>query len=116
MRSYFAVRALAGDVLIFGEASHRDDHDGVFVHRKVAGQIAGNVDGALHLGNGAFPDFGVAGGQIDQEVPGEEVGQVGREAHGQFLLKDLVNIDVEVFVGESGIRGNPVLPLQSEVL
>ena len=25
---------------------------------------------------------------------------MGREAHGQFLLKDLVNIDVEVFVGE----------------
>ena len=87
-------------MLIFGEAAHCDDHNGVFVYREVAGQIAGNVDGALHLGDGAFPDFGVAGGQIDQEVPGEEVGQVGREAHGQFLLKDLVNIDVEVFVGE----------------
>lgn len=25
---------------------------------------------------------------------------MGREAHGQFLLKDLVNIDIKVFVGE----------------
>ena len=89
-----------GDVLVLGEATHGHNHDRVLVHGEVAGQVTGDVDGALHLGDGAFPHLGVLRGEVHEEVAGEEVGQVGGEAHVQLGVEDIVDVDVQVLVGE----------------
>ena len=87
-----------GDVLILGEATHGHDHDRVLVYGEVAGQVTGDVDGALNLSDGAFPHLGVLGRKVHQEVTCEQVGQVGGEAHVQLGVKDVVDVNLEVLV------------------
>src|SRR5699024_464772 len=80
--------------------THGNNHDRVVIHGEVAGQIAGDVDGALNLCDGALPGFLVARGQVYQKVTGKEVGQVGGEGHVELTVKDLIDIDFKILVGE----------------
>ena len=89
-----------GDVLVLGEAAHGHNHNRVLIHGEVAGQVTGDVNGALHLGDGAFPHLGVLRGEVHEEVASEEVGQVGGEAHVQLGIEDIVDVDVQILVGE----------------
>ena len=87
-------------MLVLGEATHGHDHDRILIYGEVAGQITGDVNGALNLSDGALPHLGVLGREVHQEVACEQVGQVGGEAHVQLRVKDVVDVDLEVLIGE----------------